>query len=80
MGCSINAFQSINLDQLHPPVNANFKNTRVKTNLFPEGEINYLRNYKELQKENIKENKEAKNETQKLLNRKRFRSKVIIII
>ena len=35
---------------------------------------------KELQKENIKENKEAKNETQKLLNRKRFRSKVIIII
>ena len=35
---------------------------------------------KELQKENIKKNKEAKNEPQKLLNRKRFRSKVIIII
>ena len=35
---------------------------------------------KELQKENIKENKEAKKEPQKLLNRKRFRSKVIIII
>ena len=35
---------------------------------------------KELQKENIKENKEANNEPQKLLNRKRFRSKVIIII
>ena len=35
---------------------------------------------KELQKENIKENKEEKNEPQKLLNRKRFRSKVIIII
>ena len=35
---------------------------------------------KELQKENIKENKEEKNEPQKLLNRKRFRSKVIKII
>ena len=35
---------------------------------------------KEKQKENIKENKEEKNEPQKLLNRKRFRSKVIIII
>ena len=53
MGCSSSSVQCINMDQLNPPVNANFKNTRVKTNLFPEGEINYLRNYKELQKENI---------------------------
>ena len=35
---------------------------------------------KEKQTENNKENKETKNEPQKLLNRKRFRSKVIIII
>ena len=53
MGCSNNRSECINFDVLNPPVNANFKNTRVKTGLFPEGEIYYLRNYKELQKENI---------------------------
>ena len=53
MGCSGGQTECINFDVLNPPVNANFKNTRVKTDLFPEGEIYYLRNYKELQKENI---------------------------
>ena len=53
MGCSGGQSECINFDVLNPPVNANFKNTRVKTDLFPEGEIYYLRNYKELQKENI---------------------------
>ena len=31
-------------DDLNPPVISVVKNTRVKTNLFPEGEIYYLRN------------------------------------
>ena len=53
MGCSGGQSECINFDVLNPPVNANFKNTRVKTDIFPEGEIYYLRNYKELQKENI---------------------------
>ena len=53
MGCSSNKIESINFDVLNPPVYSNFRNTRVKTGLFPEGEIYYLRNYKELQKENI---------------------------
>ena len=53
MGCSNSHAECINFDVLDPPVNANFKNTRIKTELFPEGEIYYLRNYKELQKDNI---------------------------
>ena len=53
MGCSNDNAENINYDVLNPPVNSNFKNTRPKTDLFPEGEIYYLRNYKELQKENI---------------------------
>lgn len=53
MGCSNNQTECINVEVLNPPVNANFKNTRVKTELFPEGERYYLRNYKELQKDNI---------------------------
>ena len=47
MGCSHNNVQVINIDQLNPPVNTNIKNTRPKTNLFPEGEIYYLRNLKQ---------------------------------
>ena len=53
MGCTNDNAENINYDALNPPVNSNFKNTRPKTDLFPEGEIYYLRNYKELQKENI---------------------------
>ena len=53
MGCSSSHTECINYDVLNPPVNSNFKNTRVKTELFPEGEIYYLRNNKELKKDNI---------------------------
>ena len=53
MGCSNNKIENINFNVLDPPLRTVFKNTRVKTELFPEGEIYYLRNYKELQKENI---------------------------
>ena len=56
MGCSNSNIQNINYDQLNPPLQPNLKNTRVKSDLFPEGEIYYLRNYKELQKENIPKN------------------------
>ena len=53
MGCSNSKTENINFNVLDPPLRSIFKNTRVKTELFPEGEIYYLRNYKELQKENI---------------------------
>ena len=56
MGCSNSGIELINFDVLNPPVNSKFKNTRVKTDLFPEGEIYYLRNYKELQKNSIPAN------------------------
>lgn len=56
MGCSNDKGRNINYDELNPPVDTDFINTRIKTDLFPEGEIYYLRNYKELQKENIPKN------------------------
>ena len=56
MGCSSDSGRNINYDELNPPIDADFTNTRIKTDLFPEGEIYYLRNYKELQKENIPKN------------------------
>ena len=50
MGCSNNKIENINFNVLDPPLRTVFKNTRVKTELFPEGVIYYLRNYKEVQK------------------------------
>ena len=47
MGCTNNQVEYINYDVLNPPVNCNFKNTRVKREDFPEGEIYYLRDKKE---------------------------------
>ena len=57
MGCTNNQVEYINYDVLNPPVNCNFKNTRVKREDFPEGEIYYLRDKKEPKKEHLKKQK-----------------------
>ena len=64
MGCANNQIEYINYDVLNPPVNSNFKNTRLKREDFPEGEIYYLRNKKESKKEHLKKN--AKHESEAL--------------
>ena len=64
MGCTNNQVEYINYDVLNPPVNCNFKNTRVKREDFPEGEIYYLRDKKESKKEHLKKN--AKHESEAL--------------
>ena len=64
MGCANNQIEYINYDVLNPPVNSNFKNTRVKREDFPEGEIYYLRDKKESKKEHLKKN--AKHESEAL--------------
>ena len=64
MGCSNKEIEYINYDELNPPVNTNFKNTRVKREDFPEGEIYYLRDKKESKKEHLK--KQAKHESEAL--------------
>ena len=57
MGCAIKKMEQLDYDDIiRPPLLYKLKNSRVKTGLFPEGEIFYLRNYKELQKENIPKN------------------------
>ena len=57
MGCAIKKMDQLDYDDIiRPPLLSKLKNSRVKTGLFPEGEIFYLRNYKELQKENIPKN------------------------
>ena len=50
MGCSNNQIEYINYDELNPPVNSDFKNTRLKREDFPEGEIYYLRDKKQPKK------------------------------
>lgn len=64
MGCANNQIEYINYDVLNPPVNSNFKNTRLKREDFPEGEIYYLRDKKESKKEHLKKN--AKHESEAL--------------
>ena len=64
MGCSENQMEYINYDVLNPPVNSNFKNTRIKREDFPTGEIYYLRDKKEPKKEHLK--KQAKHESEAL--------------
>ena len=64
MGCSNKEIEYINYDVLNPPVNCNFKNTRVKREDFPEGEIYYLRDKKEIKKEHLK--KHSKHESEAL--------------
>ena len=64
MGCSNKEIEYINYDVLNPPVNCNFKNTRIKREDFPEGEIYYLRDKKEPKKEHLK--KHAKHESEAL--------------
>ena len=64
MGCANNQIEYINYDVLNPPVNSNFKNTRIKREDFPEGEIYYLRDKKESKKEHLKKN--AKHESEAL--------------
>ena len=64
MGCTDNQIEYINYDVLNPPVNSNFKNTRIKREDFPTGEIYYLRDKKEPKKEHLK--KQAKHESEAL--------------
>ena len=64
MGCTDNQIEYINYDVLNPPVNSNFKNTRIKREDFPTGEIYYLRDKKESKKEHLK--KQAKHESEAL--------------
>ena len=64
MGCANNQIEYINYDVLNPPVNSNFKNTRLKREDFPDGEIYYLRDKKESKKEHLKKN--AKHESEAL--------------
>ena len=64
MGCANNQIEYINYDVLNPPVNSNFKNTRLKREDFPEGEIYYLRDKKQSKKEHLKKN--AKHESEAL--------------
>ena len=64
MGCANNQIEYINYDVLNPPVNSNFKNTRLKREDFPEGEIYYLRDKKESKKEHLK--KQSKHESEAL--------------
>ena len=62
MGCANNQIEYINYDVLNPPVNSNFKNTRLKREDFPEGEIYYLRDKKESKKEHLKKNSKHESE------------------
>ena len=62
MGCANNQIEYINYDVLNPPVNCNFKNTRIKSEDFPEGEIYYLRDKKEPKKEHLKKNMKHESE------------------
>ena len=62
MGCANNQVEYINYDVLNPPVNCNFKNTRIKSEDFPEGEIYYLRDKKEPKKEHLKKNMKHESE------------------
>jgi len=64
MGCSNNQIEYINYDELNPPVNSDFKNTRLKREDFPEGEIYYLRDKKQPKKEHLK--KQTKHESEAL--------------
>jgi hypothetical protein len=64
MGCANNQIEYINYDDLNPPVNSNFKNTRLKREDFPEGEIYYLRDKKQPKKEHLK--KQTKHESEAL--------------
>ena len=64
MGCTDDHIEYINYDVLNPPVNTNFKNTRIKREDFPVGEIYYLRDKKEPKKEHLK--KQAKHESEAL--------------
>ena len=58
MGCSQDKVENLDMDKyLDPPVENNFKNTRVKCQAFPEGEIYYLRDKKEPKKEHLKKQK-----------------------
>ena len=51
MGAGNTNIEKINEEVLNPPIIDQVENTRIKTKLFPEGEIYYLRNH-----EQIKEN------------------------
>jgi len=62
MGCANNQIEYINYDVLNPPVKCNFKNTRIKSEDFPEGEIYYLRDKKEPKKEHLKKNMKHESE------------------
>jgi len=65
MGCNDDKIELIDQDKvLNPPINCNFKNTRIKREDFPTGEIYYLRDKKEPKKEHLK--KQAKHESEAL--------------
>ena len=65
MGCNSGKTEQIDYDSIvNPPINTNFKNTRIKKEDFPEGEIYYLRDKKESKKEHLK--KQAKHESEAL--------------
>ena len=65
MGCNSGKTEEVDYDSVvNPPINSNFKNTRIKKEDFPEGEIYYLRDKKESKKEHLK--KQAKHESEAL--------------
>ena len=57
MGCSQGSLGVITNDDINPPLITSIPNFRTKTNLFPEGEIYYLRNTEALKQGAKNENK-----------------------
>ena len=57
MGCSASNLGVIKEEEINPPVNSHIDNCRTKTNLFPEGEIYYLRNNEVLKQGALSPNK-----------------------
>ena len=57
MGCGSSSLGVIREEDINPPIIHSIPNSRIKTNLFPEGEIYYLRNSETLKQGAQNENK-----------------------
>lgn len=57
MGCGSSSLGVIREEDINPPIIHSIPNSRIKTDLFPEGEIYYLRNSETLKQGAKNENK-----------------------